>query len=198
MTRHYLRLVSRCLAAVARVLAAPLFDPVLLRGRHFDSIRSIGWRWLVRCLWYQRVLGINREASWPVSPWVRVICPKNIQFHPDDMQNFWSTGSYFQASPDAAIRLGRGCYVGPNVGIITSNHLPGQPDKRRPGKDVELGERCWIGMNSVLLPGCRLASGTTIGAGTVLVSGHYDGVVVGVSRQIIIPAPNAAVTTGHS
>jgi acetyltransferase-like isoleucine patch superfamily enzyme len=112
-----------------------------------------------------------------------VLNPNRVHFHPDDMQNFWSTGIYFQASPDAWIRLGRGCYIGPNVGLITSNHVPGQPQQRRPSRDVELGERCWIGMNSVLLPGCRLTDGTTVGAGTVVTAGEYAGVVVGRSHR---------------
>ncbi len=178
MNRRLLQAVSRGFAGAARVAASPFFDHKMLHGRHFDSIRGAGWKWLIRCLWYQRVLGINREARWPVSPWVRVLNPDRVHFHPDDMQNFWSNGIYFQASPDASIRLGRGCYIGPNVGLITSNHVPGQPQERSPGRDIELGERCWVGMNSVLLPGCRLAAGTTVGAGTVAVAGVYSGVVV--------------------
>lgn len=177
--RSLLRFISRQCAAIARLAASPLFDARMLRGRHFDSIRSLGWRWLVRCIWYQRILGINREASWPVSPWVRVVNPSHVHFHPDDMQNFWSIGIYIQASPDASVYLGKGCYIAPNVGIITSNHVPGEPALKRAGRDVRIGVRCWIGMNSVLLPGCSLADGTTVGAGAVLKAGHYAGVVVG-------------------
>ena len=134
-------------------------------------------------IWYQRVLGINREANWPVSPWVRVICPHNIRFSPDDMQNFWSFGIYFQASEDAELVIGDGVYIGPNVGLITSGHVPGNPTVRKRGHAIILGARSWIGMNSTLLPGCELLPGTTVGAGATLERGRHSGVVRGWRNQ---------------
>lgn len=55
-----------------------------------------------------------------------------------------------------------------NVGIIAANHDFYDLDSHQPGQDVVLGEKCWIGMNSVLLPGVVLGTHTIVGAGSVV------------------------------
>jgi acetyltransferase-like isoleucine patch superfamily enzyme len=36
------------------------------------------------------------------------------------------------------------------------------------GKEVHVGDDCWIGGNVVILPGVRIGRGATIGAGSVV------------------------------
>lgn len=64
--------------------------------------------------------------------------------------------------------IGRGTYIGPNVGLITANHDPEDLDRHKPGRDVIIGEHCWIGMNAVILPGCVLGPQTIVGTGPVV------------------------------
>jgi acetyltransferase-like isoleucine patch superfamily enzyme len=47
-----------------------------------------------------------------------------------------------------------------------------------PGKDIHLGEKCWIGMNAVILPGVVLGPGTVVGAGAVVTKSFPEGHVV--------------------
>ncbi len=56
------------------------------------------------------------------------------------------TGKYFQ-NFSAPITIGRGTWIASNMGIITANHDPADLARHLPGKPVELGESCWIGMN---------------------------------------------------
>jgi len=112
-----------------------------------------------------------------------------MDFHPDDLNNFQSPGTYFQNF--GRIKLGRGCYIGPNVGIITANHDPENPDRHLPPQDVSIGEKCWVGMNSVILPGVTLGAGTIVGAGSVVTKPFPQGhcLIGGVPAKIIKEFP---------
>lgn len=107
-------------------------------------------------------------------------------FHPDDINNFQSPGLYLQ-NFSGKIVLGHGCYLGPNVGIITANHDLAAPDRHAPSADVIIGEKCWIGMNSVILPGVVLGPSTIVGAGSVVTKSFPDGfcVVAGSPARVV-------------
>lgn len=140
--------------------------------RHF-GIFSTGWQWMVDDWRACRLNRVNTSVPWPVSAAVRVVCPENITFHPDDLNNFQSFGIYYQAI--GQITIGHGCYIAPNVGLITANHAIGDLDTHAPAKPIILGENCWIGMNSVILPGVTLGSGTVVGAGSVVTKSFPEG-----------------------
>lgn len=169
----------------ARVLGALAFDTRYLVGRHFEQT-TIGWRWVLQGIWFQKVLGFNRAVPWPITPTSRVQNPRNIRFHPDDLNNFQSPGCYFQNFA-GKIELGRGTYVGPNVGIITANHDPDDLDEHLEASDVIIGERCWIGMNVVVLPGVVLGAGTIVAAGSVVTKSFPEGncVLAGTPAKVI-------------
>ena len=171
-----------------RPIVRCFFDRAYLRGRFFDH-SHVGWLMGLRCIFWQKIIGKNRHVPWPCSPLVSVGDPKLIEFHPDDMNNFWTFGTYFQVWNDAKIVLGRGSYVGPNVGLITHNHDREDLDKHLPGEDIVIGERCWIGMNSVVLPGCVLGPRTTVGAGSVVTQSFPEGActLVGVPATPVRP-----------
>jgi len=126
-----------------------------------------GYRLMLKGLWFQQVLRFNKHVPWPISPSFFISNPKNIFFDPGDLNNFQSPGCYFQ-NFSASIYLGKGSYIGPNVGLITANHDPRNLVFHHEGKDIHVGERCWIGMNSVVLPGVRLANGVVVAAGSVV------------------------------
>lgn len=156
-----------------RPVLAIFYDRAHLSGRWFSERRT-GYKWAIEGLLYQRLLGINRAARFPCGPWVRVLGPHNIEFHPDDLNNFQSMGIYFQASKGRIV-IGRGSFIGPNVGLITANHDVADPSRHTVGQDIVLGERCWIGMNAVILPGVTLGPGTVVGAGSVVRHSFPDG-----------------------
>ena len=61
--------------------------------------------------------------------------PEKIEFSVNDLHIFQDFGIYFQAI-NAKIRIGEGTWIGPNVGLITSNHSPEDLEKHLPGKDI--------------------------------------------------------------
>lgn len=67
------------------------------------------------------------------------------------------------------VRLDRSVLLGPGVKIISGNH--DLDDFGKPSVlsgPIEIGEKCWIGANSVILPEVKLLPGTIVGAGSVV------------------------------
>jgi len=147
-----------------------------LKGRFFDNCFT-GLKWVLNGILYQKLLGFNRNISFPCSFKLMISNSDNIDFHPNDLNNFQSPGSYFQNFA-GHISIGEGSYIAPNVGIITSNHDINDLDKHCEGKNVIIGKKCWIGMNSVILPGVILGDNTIVGAGSVVTKSFLEGKVI--------------------
>lgn len=147
-----------------------------LNGKWFDYYFG-GFNWALKGILYQKILRFNAHIPWPVSPLTYIFRSENIFFHIDDLNNFQSPGCYFQ-NFKGKIYIGKGTYIGPNVGIITANHDIYNLDKHEEGKDVIIGKNCWIGMNSIILPGVVLGDKTIVGAGSVVTKSFPEGNVV--------------------
>lgn len=165
------------------------YDKKYLKGKWFSGplggIVSVGWKWAYQNAKNCKKMGINLDSKWPVSPRCTVVCPQNITFHPDDLNNFQSLGCYYQGI--GKIDIGKGTYIAQNVGVITANHNPADLDKHLEPKPVIIGEKCWIGMNSVILPGVTLGANTVVGAGSVVTKSFPEGncVIAGSPAKVI-------------
>lgn len=165
------------------------YDKKFLKGKWFSGplkgIVSVGWKWAYLNAKNCKRMGVNLDSKWPVSPRCTVIWPQNITFHPDDLNNFQSLGCYYQGI--GKIDIGKGTYIAQNVGIITANHDPADLDKHLEPKPVIIGEKCWIGMNSVILPGVTLGPNTVVGAGSVVTKSFPEGncVIAGSPAKVI-------------
>lgn len=82
---------------------------------------------------------------------------------------FVNAGCWFEGN--GRIVLGRNCFLGPEVMIVTSVHEFGTGDEvqRAPKyRDVNIGDRCWLGARTMILPGVTVGEGTVVGAGAVV------------------------------
>ncbi|WP_334148922.1 DapH/DapD/GlmU-related protein [Hyphomicrobium sp.] len=161
------------LVYIVSFVAGFFFDRRYLKGKWFDQ-RKIGWLWVVKGIWFQKVLGFNRGIPIPINPTSSISNFDNLILGEDNLNNFQSGGVYYQ-NYAAKIHIGDGCFIAPNVGLITANHDPGNPERTLPGKDIVIGSGCWIGMNAVILPGVTLGPGTVVGAGSVVTKSFPDG-----------------------
>lgn len=154
-------------------------------GKYFDN-SVYGYLWAIRSIWTKNILRLAPPMPFPTSISCVISNPSNIHFHPDDLNNFQGFGNYYQ-NFKGHIYIGRGCYIASNVGIITANHKLDNLDEHEEGKDVILGEKCWIGMNSVILPGVVLGNKTIVAAGSVVTKSFPEGnaVIAGVPAKII-------------
>jgi acetyltransferase-like isoleucine patch superfamily enzyme len=77
------------------------------------------------------------------------------------------------------ITIGSRTLVGPNVSFFSATH-PLDPAVRNgtqgpeTGKEIHIGEDCWIGGNAIILPGVTIGKGCTVGAGSVVTKSVPD------------------------
>jgi len=173
------------LSPILKFMLNIFFDKKYLTGRYFNNDLS-GYLWAFKSIWVKNILKLAQPVSFPTALTCVVTNANNIHFHPDDLNNFQSPGTYFQNFL-GHIYIGKGSYIAPNVGIITANHNIENLDAHTEGKDVIIGEKCWIGMNSVILPGVELGEKTIVAAGAVVTKSFPQGNVVlaGVPARVI-------------
>ena len=170
---------------IIRILFSIFYKEKYLHGYFFDE-KKLGWYWAYKGV-YNKIFDIHaRKVPWPINRNTIVSGADRIQFDLSSINVFQSPGCYWQAH-DARIIIGKKCYVAPNVGIITTNHDPKNPDKHLQGKDIVIGDHCWIGMNSVILPGVVLGPYTIVGAGAIVTKSFQSGhcIIGGVPAHII-------------
>lgn len=172
---------SKPVTFLIKLFLSIFYPKKYLTGYYFDEKRA-GYMWALK--------GIPKRIStgipWPVGKTVTVSHKYNIEFDPDSINIFQSPGCYFQ-NHNAKIVIGKNVHIAPNCGIITTNHDIHDLKKHVEGKDVVIHDNCWIGMNSVILPGVVLGEGTIVGAGAVVTKSFEEGhcVIGGVPAKFI-------------
>jgi acetyltransferase-like isoleucine patch superfamily enzyme len=125
-------------------------------------------------MFFQKVLGFNRNAYWPVHHTSVVSHPENIKIGIGTAPGL-SHGCYIQGK--GKIIIGDYTIIAPNVGLISGNHDVHDISSHIDGT-VFIGEYCWIGMNSVVLPNVTLGPNTIVAAGAVVTKSFLDGFCV--------------------
>lgn len=87
------------------------------------------------------------------------------------------------------ICIGDNCIFGENVKVYDHNHI--FRDYIKPiytqgfkCKNVIIGNDCWIGSNSVILPGTKIGDKVIIGAGCVISGEIESGMIVTANREL--------------
>ena len=119
----------------------------------------------------------KRGIRFPISELTRLSNGRNLIVDNSSLNVFQQPGCFFQ-NYEANITIGKDVYIAANVGVITQNHNPANPNEHLPAKEVVIGDNCWIGMNAVILPGVKLGPYTTVGAGSVVTHSFEDGYCV--------------------
>lgn len=160
------------------------YDRRYLRGKWFDTFWAPGWRWAFNGLFSKLFTAHGRGVPWPISSGCN--CGPNIDFHPDELNNF-QVNSYYQTIDGAHISLGRNVWIAQGCCLITSNHDLNNPDVHQESKDISIGDHCWLGANAVIMPGVILGPHTVVGANAVVTKSFANGEVVlaGVPARVV-------------
>jgi len=95
-----------------------------------------------------------------------------------------SGGCYIQGLN--GIEIGDGTIIASGVKIISANHDLYDYNRWIPDRPIKIGRNCWIGANSVILPGIQLGNHVIVGAGTIVTKDFPDNVVIaGNPAQVI-------------
>lgn len=90
----------------------------------------------------------------------------------------------------ASVKIGNCCDLGPGVMILTGSHKIDTIGKHIAGEgiaaDVEVGDGCWLGARSLILPGICLAKKTVIAAGAVVTKGidNENSLIAGIPAEV--------------
>lgn len=136
--------------------------------------------------WYdQNIIGINGDAYWPVSRSSIINGAKNIYAGIETSPGLMP-GCYIQAAFGGKIYIGDYTQIAANVGIITSNHML-TDNRKHVSSTIIIGQYCWLGFASVILPNVKLGDYTIVGANSVVTKSFANGycVIAGNPAKII-------------
>ena len=87
------------------------------------------------------------------------------------------------------IKIGKNGLIGPGVQLLTASHPLSAGERlmtsnenlktsyKTFSKPIHIGDNCWIGGNSVVLPGITIGNNVTIGAGSVVTKDIPDNIL---------------------
>jgi hypothetical protein len=140
----------------------------------------ISWLTALHYWYFQRVLGVNRHAPWPVHFTSVVPAPSERFVRQTRTSPGFMPGTCIDATN--GVRLGRNSGVGPGATILSSGHDSGP---------VVLGDHTWLGANSVILPGVKLGNHVYVAAGSVVDQSFEedDILLAGVPAKVVKKLP---------
>lgn len=111
-------------------------------------------------------------------------------------RTFVNHGCYLEAA--GGLTIGADCLIAPQVSVFTSTHPVdesgrfGREPEQRP---VVIGDRCWLGARSTVLPGVTIVDGVTVAAGALVtqdcdVPGVWGGVPAKLLRRSVPATPS--------
>lgn len=150
-----------------------------MAGSAGNSIRSalglrpeMGWGFYLRDFIFRKLLRQNADVPWAVHHTATIYSSEKIVkgkgVFPGD-----SPGVYINARN--GFHIGDHSNIGPNVGILTTNHNVIDNSTFSADPPIKIGRFCWVGMNATILPGVELGDFTIVGAGAVVTKSFTQG-----------------------
>lgn len=120
---------------------------------------------------FQKILGFNRDISWPVHWTSSISSPNNIS--PGTRTPGLSKNCHIDGRN--GIKFGKNVWIGPDVKIISMNHDINNYHKYVKAKHIIIKDNCWVGAGAIILPEVELGQHTIVAAGAVVTKSFADG-----------------------
>jgi len=147
------------------------------------SNRQFSVRLLARHVFIQKIMRINFHVPWPVHWTSQVRAVTKITRGnrcPGLAMNCYIDGRN-------GIRFGRNLWMGPRVSIISMNHDVCDYRQCVEEGPIIIGDNCWLGTGSIVLPGVTLGNHVIVAAGAVVTRNFEedDIIIAGVPARIV-------------
>ncbi len=136
-------------------------------------------------IWFsQKVMGSNKDAYWPMHSSSQVSYAQKVLIGRNVFPGY-QYGCFIHG--ENGIVIGDYTFIAPNVGIMSSNHDLIDLRRSTVNDPIIIGQYCWLGMNSVILPEVVLGDFTVVGAGSIVTKSFREGycVIAGNPARII-------------
>ena len=140
-----------------------------------------------------------------ISKYIRMCCGKLILEHCGDNVNIYPKAEFSssvelgdnsdigsKAKLNGKVIIGNDVIMGPEVIVYTSNHAFDRLDiaiKYQGNTEIRpviIGDGCWIGARTIILPGVKIGKNSIIGAGAVVTKNVPENAIVGGNPAKII------------
>lgn len=163
------------------------------------SVVSFGRLLLPRCLGLRtgRGVRVGRGINWPLGNLRNIQLDENVNLG----KHGWfyiplhnrtariqigagtAIGNDFVITATDSIKIGSDCLLSYRVTLMDHSHATGWNIKPvssglTVGRAVEIGDRCFIGCNTVIMPGVRLGANCVVGANSVVTKSFEAGSVL--------------------
>ncbi|MEX1221500.1 MAG: acyltransferase [Idiomarina sp.] len=140
---------------------------------------------VIKCFFVQKLLLQNRKVPWPVHWSTRINAPHKI--NRGTRYPGLSMGCHIDGRN--GISFGKNVWIGPRVSIISMNHDSNDYNRYLKCDPIIIRDNCWLGANSVVLPGVELGEHTIVAAGSVVTRSFPQGnqVLAGVPARVLKP-----------
>ncbi len=142
---------------------------------------------ILKAGFFQKIIGFNRKVPWPVHWTTNVYCPDKI----DPGNRTPGLSKFCHLDGRNGIIIGKNVWIGPYVKIISMNHDITNYFNYIKTEPIIIGDNCWIGAGSIILPGVKLANHTVVAAGSVVTKSFLeeDQLIGGVPAKVIKKIP---------
>lgn len=143
---------------------------------------------LRQCLRYR--LSRHRLPYWPLHPASVAVDTHKVHIGIETSPGLMP-GCYIQGTN--GIVIGDYTQIAAGVKLISANHALTDNRAHRRAEPIRIGAYCWLGANSVILPGVQLGPYTVVGAGSIVTKSFPDGycVIAGNPAKVIRPLNRA-------
>ncbi len=123
----------------------------------------------------QRIFRINNKIKWPVHYTSKVT--GKVKIGKDVWISFACNGNCYIQGANGVI-IGDGTIFAAGVKMISANHEFSNYKEFIEAAPITIGNNCWIGANSVILPGVTLGDNVIVGAGSIVTKSFHSNLVI--------------------